>query len=200
MDPSAEALIRSTLHDLANCLSGVRGILDLSDPGQPLSPRDRERLDAVLEDGMGTLTRARHLAMGTFPEGLAESGRDWRDQLHHQLRPMGTLFRCGFEFTHAGDPDLDRWPGEALRSLVVALVRQILPYRQEGPLRLAFHADAERWSVLISPAPGIPEGLKPEAAGRPSDLSVRWIHRLVAELGGSLAEAEGGVSLRLPRM
>lgn len=200
MDPSAEALMRSTLHDLANCLSGVRGILDLSDPGQPLTARDRERLDAILEDGMATLTRARHLALGTLPGDLAESGAEWRAQLHHQLRPMGTLFRCGFELSYEGDPACDRWPGEAFRSLLVALVRQILPYRQEGPLRLRFGANAAAWTIHIAPAPGIPEGLRPEGAERPSDLCVRWIHRLRADLGASFAEEPDGLSLRLPRM
>jgi hypothetical protein len=30
MDHASEALMRSALHDLANCLSGIRGILELS--------------------------------------------------------------------------------------------------------------------------------------------------------------------------
>lgn len=200
MDPSAEALMRSTLHDLANCLSGVRGILDLSDTRQPLTPRDRERLDAIIEDGMATLTRARHLAMGTLPEGMPESGAEWREQLRHQLSPLGTLFRCGFELSYDGDPACDRWPGEAFRSLVVALARQILPYRQEGPLRLRFQADHHGWSVHLSPAPGIPDGLRPEAAGRPSDLCVRWIHWLQSDLGASFADTEGGMTLRVPKV
>lgn len=200
MNPSAEALMRSTLHDLANCLSGVRGILDLSDARQPLTARDRERLDAILEDGMATLGRARHLAMGTLPEDMMESGQEWREQLRQQLSPLGTLFRCGFELSYTGDPALDRWPGEAMRSLLAALVRQVLPYRQEGPLCLRFQADAQAWSVHISPAPGIPEGLRPEAAERPSDLCVRWIHRLRTDLGATLADEPGGLSLRLPKM
>lgn len=200
MDSTAEALMRSTLHDLANCLSGVRGILDLSDVRQPLTPRDRERLDAILEDGMTTLARARHMAMGTLPEGLTESGSEWREQLRQQLQPMGTLFRCGFELGYSGDPTFDRWPGEALRSLVVALVRQVLPFRQEGPLRLQFTSSAAGWSVLIAPAPGIPQGLRPEASGRPSDLCVRWIHRLMNELGATLTEEDHGLRLSLPRM
>lgn len=200
MDPSAEALMRSTLHDLANCLSGVRGILDLSDANQPLRARDRERLDAILEDGMASLARARHLAMATAPESLPESGPEWRAQLHQQLAPLGTLFRCGFELTYSGDPAQDRWPGEALRSLVAALARQVLPYRQEGPLRLLFSSDERAWTVLFIPAPGIPEGLRPEAGNRPADLCVRWIHRLTADLGATLAAEHGGLSLRIPKL
>ena len=200
MDPTAEALMRSTLHDLANCLSGVRGILDLSDTAQPLRPRDRERLDAILEDGMTSLTRARHLAMGTLPESLMESGPEWREQLHQQLRPLGTLFRCGFEMAYIGEPALDRWPGEALRSLVLALARQVLPYRQEGPLRLIFKAETDAWTVHLTPAPGIPEGLRTEASGRPSDLCARWAHRLLSERMATLASERDGLSLRLPRM
>ena len=35
MESGGEALIRSALHDVANVLSGVQGILDLSDPANP---------------------------------------------------------------------------------------------------------------------------------------------------------------------
>ena len=55
MEPASEALMRSALHDLANVLCGIRGILELSDPQQPLSPRDQSRLDAVIADGMVAL-------------------------------------------------------------------------------------------------------------------------------------------------
>src|SRR5512145_2464143 len=103
MDPSSEALMRSSLHDLANVLSGIRGILELSDPHQPLSPRDQARLEAVICDGMVALERSRHLAMGTLPESMVESGPDWRHQLLEQLKPLGILFRRRFEIRATGE-------------------------------------------------------------------------------------------------
>jgi len=84
MDPASEALMRSSLHDLANAMSGIRGILDLSDPLRPLSPRDRERLDAIIGEGMATLERSRYLAMASLPDALLESGTDWRPLLKEQ--------------------------------------------------------------------------------------------------------------------
>ena len=43
--------MRSSIHDLANTLSGIRGILELSDVQKPLSPRDRARLAVAELDG-----------------------------------------------------------------------------------------------------------------------------------------------------
>ena len=39
MDKPAESLFRATLHDLANVLGGVRGIMELNPPGQPITAR-----------------------------------------------------------------------------------------------------------------------------------------------------------------
>jgi len=200
MDPASEALMRSALHDLANCLSGVRGILELSDPEGPLRPRDRERLEAILEDGMTTLSRARHLATGTLPDDLMESGPEWREHLQNQLVILGRLFRCGFECDYEGDPAWDQWPGERLRSLVVALVRQLLPYRKEGPLHIRCRADQDHWSLCFSPLPGLPEGLSSVPSERPADLCTRWVHRLSQTLGASLIEVPpSDLCLRIPR-
>lgn len=200
MDPDAQALMRSTLHDLANCLSGLRGILELSDPNEPLRSRDRERIEAILEDGMTTLGRARHLAMGTLPDNLVEGGVEWRKHLLEQLVPLGRLFRCEFVCTYEGDPLWDRWPGEGLRSLVLALVRQILPYRIEGPLQIQCQADESAWTLTFHAIPTFPEGLRAVSADRPTDLCTRWIHRLLQSMKGTLTEASpSSLCLRLPR-
>ena len=70
MEKSSELLLRSALHDMANVLAGVRGIVDLNQPGQPLSQRDRDRLEAVIEEGVCTLNRCRHLTLDTLPDSL----------------------------------------------------------------------------------------------------------------------------------
>lgn len=199
MDHASEALMRSALHDLANCLSGIRGILELSDASRPISPRDQARLDAVLLDGMGVLDRARHLAMGTLPDGLQESGTDWRFQLHEQLKPMGVLFRCDFTLAHEGDPLHDRWPGELLRGYAVALARQVLPYVQSGCLSILTGADSREWRIRFSPAPGIPESIRPELEARPRDISARWALRVGGSLGATLQVEQETLLIRVPR-
>ena len=104
MDQASEGLMRSALHDLANALSGLQGILELSDPMRPLTPRERGRMEAILAEGMTTLDRARHLAMGSLPEAALEAGEAWRLSLAEDLEPLATIFRCPFDITYTGDP------------------------------------------------------------------------------------------------
>lgn len=199
MDPASEALMRSALHDLANVLSGIRGILELSDPHQPLTPRDQSRLDAVITDGMAALDRARHLAMGTLPESMVESGADWRHQLGEQLKPMGVLFRRRFEIRYEGQLTDDRWPGELLRGYAAALTRQILPYVNVESLEIITHANTKEWRLRWPQAMVIPESLNPQLTARPRDIGARWVLRVGETLGAILHSDAEGLSLRVPR-
>ena len=199
MDHESEVLIRAALHDLANTLSGVRGILELSDVDRPLSPRDRMRLDAVLTEGTLTLERARHLAMGTLPDAMVESGPEWRRMLLEELQPMAGLFRCQFEVGYEGDPALDRWPGDLLRGYALALTRQVLPYVQTGLMGILCSADGHEWRLRWSPAGSIPESLRPELEARPRDIAARWALRVGGSLGVTLRCEDGTLLARIPK-
>jgi hypothetical protein len=199
MDPSSEALMRSSLHDLANVLSGIRGILELSDPHQPLSPRDQARLEAVICDGMVALERSRHLAMGTLPESMVESGLDWRHQLAEQLKPLGILFRRRFEIRATGEPGDDRWQGELLRSYALALTRQVLPYTQAECLEIQASADGKEWRLRWPQSAVIPESLRPEMETRPRDISARWAQRVGVALNAILSVDQDGLLVRIPK-
>jgi hypothetical protein len=198
MEPSSERLIRSALHDLANVLAGVRGILDLS-ADRPLTARDRERLDAVIDEGTTTLDRSRNLAMGLLPPAEPEPGPEWRGRLLEQLQPMSVIFRCRFEASYEGDPQADAWPGELLRAYVQAVTRQVLPYVRGGTLALHFTADAQTWRVRWHPVPIMPENLLPGGEERAQDISARWAQRTGEALGAVTALEDGALLARLPR-
>jgi hypothetical protein len=199
MDKQSELLIRSALHDMANVLAGVQGILELSDPGRPLGTRDRDRLEAVVEEGMATLARARHLALGTLPEALIQDGTDWRAQLADELRPMSILFRCQFEFISVPGAGPDRWPGTLFRSYVRAAARQMLPYVQGSVLTLRCEAAADAWRVRLRPVSLLPEGLVAVPEDRPGDISGRWALYTGAALGLEASWAEDILTLTVPR-
>jgi hypothetical protein len=198
MGEASDLLIRSVLHDLANILAGVRGIVDLNVPGQPLTARDRERLEAVLDEGMTTVDRSRKLAMGLLDDASLEPGPQWRSRLLEELHPMGVLYRCRFELSSEGETQADLWPGEMLAGYVRAITRQVLPHVRDGLLRIHFAADDGCWQVRWSSAARIPP-IHP-----PSDLSVqdigsRWASLAGHALGATL-ELEGGALLaRVPR-
>lgn len=198
MEPSSERLIRSALHDLANVLAGVRGILDLS-ADRPLTPRDRDRLDAVIDEGTTTLDRSRNLAMNLLPAAEPEPGLEWRSRLLEQLQPMSVIFLCRFEATYEGDPQADAWPGELLRGYVQAVTRQVLPYVRGGALALHFTADAQAWRVRWRPVPLMPENLRPDAGERAQDISARWAQRAGEALGAVTALEDGSLQARIPR-
>lgn len=191
--------MRSSIHDLVNVLSGIRGILELSDPYRPLSPRDRARLEAIVADGMVTLERARFLAMGTLPDAMLESGEDWRRMLLEALDPLAVVFRCRFDVSYEGDATQDRWPGELLRGYVHALTRQILPYVQGSCLALRFRADAKTWQIAWTPAPNLPDSLRPEQEARPRDIGARWALCVGTSVGAALTSEDGTLLARIPR-
>ena len=181
MDPAAELLIRSALHDMGNVLSGIRGILDLSDPSKPLNDRDRHRLEAVLREGMTLVERTRHLAMGTGPQGLAESPEAWRAALVQQLDPLCILFRAPVE-VRCELPPAFPLPGPALRDLVHGMARLLLPYAGEGGLRVTCRLDAGTWRLDFAPAEGIPDCLLPSTSAARKDIVARWVLFLVESL------------------
>jgi hypothetical protein len=199
MEKFSELLIRSTLHDLANVLAGVKGILDLNPPGQPMILRDRQRLEAVLEEGVAALERSRHLAMDTLPERVAEPGPDWRARLLEELAPLGTLFRSQIDLAFEGAPECDQWAGQLLRSYVKAVTRQVLPQARNATLCLRCRADQDAWRVGWSPVLVLPENLAPGADEETMDICGRWARRAASALGSSLEHQEGFLWARIPR-
>jgi hypothetical protein len=199
MDKQSELLIRAALHDVANVLAGIQGILELTDPERPLGVRDKNRLEAVVEEGMATLVRARHLAMGTLPDAALQAGPDWRAQLADELAPMGLLFRCEFTMTcvDGGAPDL--WPGTLLRSFVRAVARQALPYVRGHTLNIRCTPEPGRWCIRMDPVGLLPEGLTAQPEERPGDISGRWALALAAALGITLSCDDGVLLVQVPR-
>jgi hypothetical protein len=199
MEKSSEYLMRSTLHDLANVLAGVRGIIDLNPPGQPISQRDRDRLEAVIEEGISTLNRCRHLTLETLPEADPEPGPVWREQLLEELQPIGILFRCRFELSFEGAPDWDQWPGALLRGYARAVTRQALPYAKTDVMNIHGSAGPDGWQLRWTPAPTLPDTLTPGPADKPLDICSRWAIRAGLALGASLACGDGSLVARIPR-
>jgi len=199
MDEPSQLLIRSALHDLANVLAGVRGILDISDPERPLSPRDRERLDAVLEEGMTTLERSRSLVLGTLPDPALEPGEEWRQQLQEQLAPMGVLYKCAITVAFEEGAGAQLWPGELLRGYVRSLTRLALPYVHDGRLRITCGAGPQGWSLSWTPVALFPESLAQGAAGKHLDISTRWALSTGEAQAAVCSWADGVLRAGIPR-
>jgi hypothetical protein len=192
-------LMRSTLHDMANVLAGVKGILDLNLDGRPISQRDRQRLEAVIEEGITTLDRCRHLSMATLPDSPLEPGPEWRAQLLAELEPMGTLFRSRFELAFDGAPEWDQWSGQLLRGYVRALTRVVLPYAKGRTMTIRCSVGPEAWMLRWNPAPALPESLAAGPVNRPVDICSRWAIQVGAALGATLACEAGSMVARIPR-
>ena len=173
MERASEELVRAALHDLANTLSGIQGILDLSDPSRPLSARDRDRLSAVLSEGQVTLGRARSLAMESLPAISPEPAAEWTGALQDQLAPLCTLFRSRVEVNCSAAA----MPGQRLRAFVHAMARLLLPYAAEQGLKVHGEGTTEGWSLSFEPVAALPESLEPGAEG-PRDIASRWARRL----------------------
>ncbi len=187
MERDSEELIRAALHDLANTLSGIQGILDLSDPARPLSARDRQRLAAVLSEGHVTLGRARSLAMQALPPEGLEPGETWAALLREQLGPLCVLFRSQVEIL-CGPVEL---PGPRLRGFVHAMARLLLPYAAPDGLKIVAEGAAGAWILRFEPVAAIPESLQASPSG-PGDVASRWTRRLGESLGASY-QLEGSV-------
>jgi hypothetical protein len=191
--------MRSAIHDMANTLSGIRGILELSDPSVPLSRRDRSRLEAILDEGMGVLERGRHLAMGTVPEAQSEPGADWRRRLEAMLQPLSVIFRCSFEIRFEGISEHDHWPGDLLRGYALSLTRQLLPYMDGNVLKVVCTADQAQLGLQWHPISAFPESLQGEQEARPRDICARWVARAGEAVGAKLICSEDTVQVQVPR-
>ena len=191
--------MRSTLHDLTNVLAGVKGILDLNQPGQPLSQRDRDRLEAVVQEGVTTLERCRNLALATLPDRFMEPGPAWRQRLLDVLGPVGTLFRCQFQVVFEGSPEWDQWPGDLLRGYAQAVTRQVMPYARTTVLTITCRAARDHWLLSWRPAAALPDSLGPEAADRTGDICSSWALRAGCGLGAALSWSDGALLARVPR-
>jgi len=199
LDPDSEALMRSCIHDMANTLSGIRGILELTDPQAPLSTRDRARLEAILTEGTRTLERSRHLAMGDTPQSLPEPGVDWRRHLEAMLHPLSIIHRCTLHLHFEGDAAWDQWPGDLARGYILALTRQVLPYVQGGSLGLSFAADEDHWKVRWQPLIDLPDSLGHRDGSHTRDIAARWALHAGEILGASLSRAEQALLASIPR-
>jgi hypothetical protein len=184
---------------MANVLAGVKGILDLNLPGQPISQRDRMRLEAVIDEGIATLDRCRHLAMETLPDGPLEPGTAWRDQLLEELEPMGTLFLSRFELDFDGPPEWDQWPGKLLRGYARAVTRQVLPYAKGSTMTIRCSAGPEAWCLQWTPAPALPANLAAGLEERSMDICSRWALTVGSAVGASLSCQAGSLLARIPR-
>lgn len=202
MDSTVEAVVRAALHDLSNTFAGIQGVLDLSDPAQPLPTRQRQRLDGLLADGFTLLQRTRHLTLGTRPESMVESGTAWRGAIEVQAQPLAAAFHCEIQISYQGDPVHDRWPGELARSWVLAVTRQVLPYFRATPERKGLlidtEADAQEWRLVWHPAKGLPECLKPSEE-HPRDISACWAKEIGRSLGAEMSFHHDRIVARIPR-
>lgn len=197
MERPSEMLIRAALHDVANVFAAIQGVLDLTPPGRPLADRDRDRLEAVLDEGAATLGRARHLAMGTCPGSEAEEAFDWQAHLAGDLKALGVLYRRRIS-VRVEDPSRP-WPGGLLRGYLRAAVKQVLPYVQGDLLELACRAGDEAWTVGLSPIPFVPESLLEQPEDKPGDISGRFALRVADVLRLTLSCENGTLTIRIPR-
>ena len=198
MDPISEALMRSCIHDMANTLSGIQGILELSDPSEPFSTRNWARLEAILLEGNSTLERARHLAMETLPQASPETGAQWRRHLESLLRPLSVIFRCTLEITFEGSDAHDRWPGDLARGFVLSWTRQILPYVHGGTLKLTCRADAQGLQIRWLPVSNLPGGWQKTPDLRAMDIAARWAQRTGEALGARLSSEGEALLASIP--
>jgi len=198
MDQESERLMRAALHDLANVLAGVQGVVDLIPEGAPLTPRNKARLDAVVAEGLGVLARARHLAMGTLPDEALQPSAEWRNQLEDELLPLATLCRTPLEVVVEPGPGPDALPGEILRSFLRSAARLVIPYARTG-LRIAASSGPDHWEVRMSPVTQVPDGLRGVPEGKTGDIAGRWTQRLMEAMGITLVPAEGALAFRIPR-
>ncbi len=196
--PAPERLWRTALHDFNNLLAGIQGVLDLSDPLQPLSPRNRLRLEATLEEGRNLVAMSRALALDRLPDPGHLAWPEWREGLMQRLQPLSVLFACPVEVVLAGESPLP-WPAPMLQDWAAALSRQILPWVAPGTLRIEATAAPDGWTLRWPGAPPVPPGLRPdppEDAGL--NLTTLWLRAMAGRLGLSLDAEEGALVARIP--
>lgn len=197
---ASETLWRTALHDFNNLLAGIQGVLDLSDPAEPLSPRNRLRLEATLEEGRNLVAMSRALALGRIPDAGQLPWPEWREGLLRRLEPLSVLFKCPVEVVLAEPGDGRPWPAPLLQDWALALSRQILPWVAPGALRIEGEVTAEGWLLRWPEAPPIPPALlpvPPEDAAR--NLTSLWLRSMGERLGLILESRDGALVALLPK-
>lgn len=196
---TSETLWRTALHDFNNLLAGIQGVLDLSDPAEPLSARNRLRLEATLDEGRTLVAMSRALALGRIPDTAPLSWPAWRDGLLRRLDPLSVLFKCPVEVVLMEPGDGRPWPAPLLQDWAQAFSRQILPWVAPGILRIEAEAAPEGWVLRWLDAPPIPPALlpdPPEDAAR--NLTSLWLRGMGERLGLRLEAREGVLTVHVP--
>jgi hypothetical protein len=193
-----DRLWRTTLHDFNNLLAGIQGVLDLSDPLQPLSPRNRLRLEASLEEGRNLVAMARTLALKRLPDAGSLAWSEWREGLLQRLEPLSVLFNCPMEVVNAAASG-PAWPAPLLQDWAAAFSRQLLPWIAPGTLRIEAEASGSHWVLRWPGAPPIPPGLRPDP---PEDAALNltslWLRATANRLQVRLEEEGGALIARMP--
>jgi hypothetical protein len=196
---ASEDLWRAALHDFNNLLAGLQGVLDLSDPRRPMDPRNRQRMEASLEDGKTLITMARALALGRIPDEGAAPWPEWKGGLEARLAPLATLFQCPIDLVDVGAGEAP-WPTPHLQDWAAAFTRQVLPWVAPGPLRLEAAATPEGWTLLWVGDASIPAALRPDPPqGAPANLASLWLRATAQRLGISLQQGPDGILARMER-
>ncbi len=197
----SETLWRTALHDFNNLLAGIQGVLDLSDPAEPLSHRNWMRLEAALEEGRNLVAMSRALALGRVPDSGSLSSEEWRDGLRRRLEPLSVLFKCPVEVVLLGPVSGRRWPAPLLQDWAMAFSRQILPWITPGTLRVEASEAPEGWILRWPGAPPIPPALRPEPPDDlPGNLSSLWLRQMAGRLALTLEERDGAILAHIPAL
>ena len=190
-----ELLWRAALHDLNNAFGGLRGILDLNpDPTKPLKERDRQRLEAVVSEGLHLVGIARGLILGLNQGEQPQSAGAFQEALEARLAPMSSLHRCPVQLRVAGDG----WPTPSFIAFVAAVCRQLMPLVAPDALHLECVATPEAWILKWSPLEGLPESLL-EGEGRHRDLAAHLALSVLSERNGALSLEGRALVATLPR-
>ena len=197
---TTEMLWRTALHDFNNLLAGIQGVLDLSDPSEPLSSRNRLRLEASLEEGRNLVAMSRALALGRIPDAGQLSWPEWREGLLRRLDPLSILFKCPVEVVLVASGNGALWPAPLLQDWAQALSRQILPWVAPAALRIEAEMGADAWILRWPDAPPLPPALLPEPPGDAAwNMTSLWLRHMGERLGLRLASEGGSLVARLPR-
>lgn len=195
----SETLWRTALHDFNNLLAGIQGVLDLSDPAEPLSRRNWMRLEAALEEGRSLVAMSRALALGRVPDTGPLSSEEWREGLQRRLEPLSVLFKCPIEVALMTPESGRPWPAPLLQDWATAFSRQILPWITPGTLRVEASEEPEGWTLRWPGAPPIPPALRPDPPGDvPGNLSSLWLRQMAGRLALTLEERDGAILAHIP--
>ena len=195
-----ETLWRSALHDFNNLLAGIQGVLDLSAPEEPLSPRNRQRLEASLEEGRNLVAMSRALALGRMADPGLLPWPEWKEGLERRLSFLSILYKCPAEVVLLGADGGHPWPAPLLQDWTTGLSRQLLPWIAPGTLRLETSAGPEGWLLRWPDAPPIPPALLPDPpADAARNLTSLWLRQIGSLLSITLESRDGALVARIPR-